>query len=425
VRLAAVLVLSGCVGPTEWLLAVRFPPDQDPLEGADRVELVVRTDRGESVHSLDPTAQRLEFAISDPDVLIHQIEVSAFFGPDRTAYGRGGPYLPRRDAHPAPIYFARIRLFASTPEPPPSGGGFATPTPTGAWVATCEGLARYDHATGEFSDGPALDGADRARFAALDDGRIVAFVGTDALVLDEDSESFALAGTGLPDSTGATVASFPGGVVVAGPDRLWVWSPDAPDAVAIDETLAPPRTGASVTVLAGDVPRALVAGGVDTSGFPVDEVIVVDLDPPAVGARSHLAIARSAHAAIEVPELRRNVWIFGGDAATTPTDSVEDVIVDASAQPSVRVPAPEALFRARSGTAAIGLPGGDVLLAGGTTDPMSDAALAERFRIKGGGSVVLTDPLPEPIPHPAAVRLADGAILVTGDGAAALYVADP
>lgn len=419
------LLLVGCAQPNEWVVSVRFPPDQDPLEGADRLEVVVESDRGASRRSLDPGAQRLEFPISDPDRTLERIEISAFFGPDRTAFGRGGPYRPRSDDAPEPIYFARVRLFASTVDAPPAGGGYALATDGGAWVATGAGLSRYEHATGRFVEGPVLTGASAARFAALPDGRLAAFVGTDAFV-SEDRLTFTQVASGLPDATQGTVVGFRDGVVVAGPSMVWTWAPDAPGEPRVVVAVDPPRAFATATILQeGDTPRAVVAGGVDAGGNPLDEVLVVDLDASAVVGRAALATARFAHAAIEVPELRGHVWLFGGTTAAGATDTVEAVIVGSDGRASIRDPAPEPLFRPRTGTSAIGLPGGDILLCGGATTPPQDAILAERFRLKGGGTSVLTDPLPEPISGAAATTLADGSILVSGDGSAAIYVPDP
>jgi hypothetical protein len=414
-------VLVGCAGPDGWEIEVRFPPDQDPLEGAERLEAVVRTPQGVSIHRFDPAAERLALTAIDPQTPIEEITLSAYFGPDRTAFGRTGPLVPSVDASPPPLYFARVRLFAPTAGAPPPGGGFAVATDFGAFVATAAGLARYEHATGEFVDGPALEGA---RFAAYGDGKVVGFVGTDAYALDEAGASFEHVTSLLPDTTGATLLGLTDGVLVVGPDTLWVWRPDAPlgDRLALD----PPRTGAAATLLAGDENvRAVVTGGVDSAGAPLAHLVVVGIEPLSIGAETMLATPRSGHAAIEIAELRGNVFVFGGATSTGPTDSVENVIVWGSGEPEVRFPSPEPLFLPRTGVAAIGLPGGDVLLSGGQTSPPEDATVAERFRFKGGGSSVLTGELPASIPNAAAVRLFDGAILVCGDGAAAVYVPDP
>ncbi len=431
-RLAALSLMFSCGDVPDWTIPVRIPSEQDPFEGADSLEVRVRRGGLVDAYRFGPGDRQLALPAVSPGEVLDDLSLRALFGKDVTSFGRTpGPVVA--DEATDPMYFARVRFFAQTVEPPGPGGGFATRTEGGAWVATSEGLARYDHATGEFHEVVALPGADRARFATLESGRVVALQADAALVFD--GESFVVAQEGLPDATDSTVVAIPQDrILVVGPDEIWVWDPALPDGPRFRDGLRPARVGASATFLqsrplAVEVlpDRVLVAGGRDpTTGAEIAELLLVELTDPisvAVQAES-LTAPRSDHAAIVVPELPDNVWILGGrGAADALTDSVEAFRVLGIAEHTLAV---DPLFRPRANGAAAALPGGDILLVGGETDPPEDAVLTERYLwYLGAGAARLADSLPAPVARPGTTFLDDGSLLVAGGGNCAIYVPDP
>lgn len=189
-----------------------------------------------------------------------------------------------------------------------------------------------------------------------------------------------------------------------------------PNVRPVRALLSTARHGHTATRL-GDVPGAavLIAGGLDDLGMPVASAelfkpLSEDFSPT---FSRNMMIPRSRHAAVPLPD--GSALIFGGiDKDGMPVDQVELFSLDAGFTIVGSLP-PNA---GRVESSATVLPDGRVLVAGGRlapgAPPVASAFIARLDPLGGDVDIVATDRLAEPRAGHQATLLCDGTVLVSG-----------
>jgi hypothetical protein len=452
----AVLALGACVAEPTLAPRVVAGLDDDPLRGADALLIEVRRDGapipGATTRvALPASGFALDHLMLGADL---QLFVEARVGDVVLARGRSFPFD-----------------FTSSDAPPASPPDVLLGT-LGRFTRTLETAERLVAAA------PTREGA----LVAASDGRVLSYVahrhadGHAELVarsaLPERADARWLA---VPAQAGAPIAA---GLLAVGGSEPGASLVGADGAVlaSLDGTSLPAVEGAA-TVASSDGAWALVLGGLDAGGQPLDTVTRIDLDAADTRATALASLpAPRAHATATLltvddgGTLREVVLLAGGDAAgeltvVDPLDgsarsvgvspALEDralvaletgLVVAAGGRaagatsnevdlyvvrldrspPIERVsPAPPRLFAPRADAVALRLGPGLALIAGGVDDAGAPLAGAELIEVRLDalpGDVVPTGSLPTASRARAAVRLADRSVLVVGDGLASVFV---
>jgi hypothetical protein len=459
-RVAAALMtltlVAGCANGDDFEVTLLASPylAEDPLAGVDTLELRLTTPgRAPSLsHVARPTAATLRTGA--PAVDGARLTIAALRADSVVAAGRTAPLL--RAAHAATAYVGLIDRFVATPSPLPldearfgatatlladgrvlivggaTAGGPRDPypaaisarvtlydPPSGRFTAVAaDGFAgRIFHAAVATADGGALILGGRGTFGALDS--IVRFDGV--------SGRLVTVGTLPAPRYGAAAAALSDGSVllVGGYRAIDNGGSFAADAALVANdtaraiALATPRAFAVATPLDdGDV---LVTGGVGVDGLPLSDALVYSaaaraLMPtsPSGGARAAMATPRVGHSATLVGD--GSVFVFGGNDGDASLAAPERYRPDLGGFVDV---GPLALLP-RERHAAVALADGSVLVFGGESVPAAAATpapLRETLRLLPAlvAPMITTDLAPPSLrADAAAVRLADGSVLVLG-----------
>lgn len=180
--------------------------------------------------------------------------------------------------------------------------------------------------------------------------------------------------------------------------------------------LAYARHGHTATRLTGDIGAPLlIAGGLDDAGLPVPHAelykpLSEDFSP---SFSRNMVIPRSRHVAVPLPD--GSALVLGGvDASGNPIDTIELFSLDAGFVAVGTLP-PNA---GRVDMSATVLPDGRVLVAGGRLEvggvPTAAAFVARLDPLDGTVDIVATDRLFQPRAGHQATLLCDGTVLIAG-----------
>ena len=448
--LAALLLGAvGCAGDRSVEFRVVVVGD-DPFLGADTTEVRVHAADGTLV-ALDLLADRnapLELGplpFGAPLV----VEVETRLGSLPLALGRSFPFVvpgPEAAASgPADVTLGLLGRHAPLGLRPGAVGSLRVlPSARGAWLVSADAIIPF---LAHGADGhPALGTAQplsppRRGAAAIGLGGGVLLVGgaaAGASFIDPSGAERVLEAPGLVAVRGIAPATVDGAVLLAGGEAedgtlvADVWRVRLESDAVLVEPLPPlpaPRAGAQATAFlangsAGTVPRVLVEGGRDAAGETFELVVI---DPTGTSPSAPWTSPRPRRGCAIAPLAAGQVMLAGGvEPDGTVVSDVDVLVVDVERPWVLLAPAPDPLFRARTGAVAVPLAPGLILVAGGTDPggaPIDATELADLRLLPG--RVRLTGSLPEGAATTDAAALEDGTILVAAGSGLSLYFPFP